>query len=181
MSFKSGCQTDLKETKLLFWGGWLVENEAHFALGQFCLGRAPLWLQRFTDSWGVFRHMWRAACDQCHFNFSLVIMWWRARLNDASLVEGIHWSTLLAPVDIDEWDTCTNTVHTILLFELAMTDCRSPSYFSDPLSCSVDTVLTLNRAGAPFWLCFDSVDMTCSDRLLERWTTSCILCSCPIF
>lgn len=65
-----------------------------FALGQLCLGRAPLWLQWFVDSWGVFRHMWRAACDQCHFNFSLVIMWWRMRLNDASLAEGIHWSPL---------------------------------------------------------------------------------------
>lgn len=61
-----------------------------FAPGQLCLGRAPLRLQWSTLSWGVFRQMWRAACDQCHFNFSSVIVWLWTQLTDANLA-GVSW------------------------------------------------------------------------------------------
>lgn len=61
-----------------------------FAPGQLCLGRAPLRLQWSAVCWGVFRQMWRAACDQCHCNFSLVIMWWWTRLTDANLA-AVTW------------------------------------------------------------------------------------------
>lgn len=87
MSFKSVCWSDLKE-KPNYCSGEAGGTWSTFAPGQLCLGRAPLRLQRSKVSWGVFRQMWRAACDQCHFNFSLVIMWWRTRQTDASLAGG---------------------------------------------------------------------------------------------
>lgn len=87
VSSKSVCWSDLKE-KPNYCSGEAGGTWSTFALGQLCLGRAPLRLQRSTVSWGVFRQMWRAACDQCHFNFSLVIVWWRTRQTDASLAGG---------------------------------------------------------------------------------------------
>lgn len=63
----------------------MEEHGAHLPMGHLSLGRAPLRLQWSAVSRGVFRQMWRAACDQCHCNFSLVIMWRRTRLIDALL------------------------------------------------------------------------------------------------